>query len=420
MPARAELVERSGALKVALVQYGEGRRFARHADKALDRYLPGGVAADNAEMANAIDRFVLEYRLPDGKTVVETFVEESLDLTDEERTLLLGWRDVIEGIFEVERREGQALILTNLVDDLTYRTRSSMGPATIQRARMGSFLITRLVPIEDEWLFSGIASVYPSTLRNEMYRAAVELTLMRPADAFRNPEKLEQARTLQREERRGFVEFFGADLVVAPGHEIEARMQAYMRFRMHDMRDENGKSAADRSRELYGEEPPEIDFSLPGDMTEAETVAIIYDEDEGLLFLRDFGRLEEAFADPQLASSRPHRETLLGQLKEPGLTPLPFRRLGARDPERASRLFALLLKRPDFSWERDSEALFRQYKPDYFAQPPLPTTAPLSPRLSRVRLGQPEPARDAPRRHHQPQPARQPKRRAKRRGGRSR
>ena len=252
-----------------------------------------------------------------------------------------------------------------------------------------------------------------------MYRAAVQLTLMRPADAFRNPEKLEQACQLQREDRRGFVEFFGADLVVAPGSEIEARMRAYMHFRTHEMRDEQGKSAADRSRELYGEEPPEVNFELPGDMAEAETVAMLYDEDEGLLLLRNFGLLEAAFADPQLAASRRHREAVLSHLREPGLSPLPFRRLGARDPERASRLFALLLKRPDFSWERDSEALFRQYKPEYFAQPPLPTTAPLSPRLSRARLAQTEPSPAAPRRH-QPPPARRSKRRAKRRAGRSR
>src|SRR5207342_2685540 len=103
------------------------------------------------------------------------------------------------------------------------------------------------------------------------------------------------------------------------------------------------------SREVYGEEPPEVSFELPDSMTDAETVAIIYDEAEGMLFLRNFGLLEEAFGDPQLAASRRHREALLGQLKEPDLTPLPFRRLGARDPERASRLFALLLKRPDFS-----------------------------------------------------------------------
>jgi hypothetical protein len=420
MPASAELVERSGDLKAALVEYGEGRRFARHLDKALDQYLASGLAADEAELANAVDRFILEYRLPDGKTVVEMFVEEHVDLTDEERTLLLGWRDVVEGIFQVDRREGQALILTNLVDELTYRARSNVGPAAVQKMRTGSFLITRLVPIEDEWLLSGISSIYPSSYRQEIYRAAADIALRNPALVFRNPEKLEQGWELQRKEQRGFVEFFGTDLVVAPGSEIEARMQAYMHFRTHEMRDENGKSAADRSRDLYGAEPPEIAFTLPAEMTEADTVGVIYDEVEGMLFLRNFARMEERFARPELATDDRYRQTALGYLRDPDLSPLPFRRLAERDPERASRVFALLLKRPDFSWDRDGEALLRQYKPDYFEQPPLPSVAPVSPRLARVQLARPEPDAAAPRRHHQPQSAQRAKRRAKRRAGRSR
>lgn len=418
MPPRPELVERSGDLKAALVAYGEARRFARHLDRALDRYLPGGVAADDAELANAVDRFLLQYELPDGKTVVELFVEEHLDLTDEERTLLLGWRDVVEGIFQIDRREGQALVLTNLVDDLTYRARSNRGPAAIQTMRVGSFLITRLVPIEEEWLLSGISSIYPAAYRDDIYRAAANLALQNPALVFRNPEKLEQAWTLQREERRSFVDFFGTDLVVLPGSGIEERMRAYMRFRTHDVRDENGKSAADRGRELYGAEPPEIDFRLPAEMTEAETVGVLYDAVEGMLFLRNFGLLEAAFADPELASRGRHREAMFGHLKDPALSPLPFRRLAERDPERASRLFALLLKRPNFSWDRDSDALFRQYKPDYFARPPLPGVAPLSPRLARAARARPEAGAAAPRRRHPP--AQRSKRRAKRRAGRSR
>lgn len=418
MPPRSELVERSGDLKAALVEYGQSRRFVRHLDKALDQYLPDGLAADDAALANAMDRFLLQYTLPDGRTVVELFVEEHLDLTDEERTLLLGWRDVVEGIFQVDRREGQALVLTNLVDDLTYRARSNRGPAAIQKMRMGSFLVTRLVPVEDEWLLSGISSVYPAAYRDDVYRAAANLALQNPALVFRNPEKLAQAWALQREERRSFVEFFGADLVVLPGSEVEERMRAYMHFRTHEVRDENGTSAADRSRDLYGAEPPEVDFTLPADMTEAETVGVLYDEVEGMLFLRNFGLLDEAFADPELAASPRHREAMFGHLRDPDLSPVPFRRLAERDPERASRLFALLLKRPDFSWDRDGDALFRQYKPDSFERPPLPGVAPLSSRLARAQLARPEADAAAPRRRHQP--VQRSKRRAKRRAGRSR
>jgi hypothetical protein len=55
-------------------------------------------------------------------------------LPEHERELLLGWRDVVEGIFEVHGRDGDALIVENLVDELTYRVSSNMGLSVFQTA----------------------------------------------------------------------------------------------------------------------------------------------------------------------------------------------------------------------------------------------------------------------------------------------
>jgi len=73
-----------------------------------------------------------------------------------------------------------------------------------------------------------------------------------PALVFRNPERLAQGRQRQREERRHFIAFFGSDLVVLSGEGLAARMAAYWQFRMHEVRDAEGRSAADHFRERYG------------------------------------------------------------------------------------------------------------------------------------------------------------------------
>ena len=69
--------------------------------------------------------------------------------------MVLGWRDVVQGPFEVQRRDGPALVVVNLVDELSYRVRSNMGPAVFRRMPPRSFLIARLVPVGDEWMLSG-------------------------------------------------------------------------------------------------------------------------------------------------------------------------------------------------------------------------------------------------------------------------
>ncbi len=133
-----------------------------------------------------------------------------------------------------------------------------------------------------------------------------------PALVFRNPERLAQGRQRQREERRHFIAFFGSDLVVLSGEGLAARMAAYWQFRMHEVRDAEGRSAADHFRERYGPAAQLPEADLPADLGEADTVGVVYDEVEGNYFWTDFGVLQETFADPALAARRRHREAVLG------------------------------------------------------------------------------------------------------------
>ncbi len=249
MSASSGLVRRSGDVKGELVDFAQGSRFARSFRQALKERFAGAAAVDEEQFINFLDWFVLQHRLPDGRTVVERFVAARPDLSDEERAMLLGWRDVVEGIFEVQRRDGEALVTVNLVDELPYRVRSNLGPAVFSRMPRRSFLVTRLVPIGDEWLLSGATSVLPAASSAEARRVAAEIAVRHPALAFRDPERLARGWELQREDRRYFVAFFGSDLVVLSGSELAGRMRAYGQFRMRQARDAKGRSAADRARE---------------------------------------------------------------------------------------------------------------------------------------------------------------------------
>jgi len=99
--------------------------------------------------------------------VVEHFVAERPGLPEEERALLLGWREVVEGSFRVRRRDGDALVAVNLVDELPYRVRSNRGPSALASMRRGTFVIARLVPVAGEWLLRGASTVLPAAGRGE-------------------------------------------------------------------------------------------------------------------------------------------------------------------------------------------------------------------------------------------------------------
>ena len=66
--------------------------------------------------------------------------------------MLLGWRDVVEGVFEIRERDGEAIIAVNLIDELTYRVYSNAGPVALAPMEPGCFMIAGNVPIGVGWM----------------------------------------------------------------------------------------------------------------------------------------------------------------------------------------------------------------------------------------------------------------------------
>ena len=367
------LLDRAAELKQQLVQFSQSGRY----DRAFRNMLAEGqqdAGLEGEEQAILLwDSFLLEHRLRDGRTVVEQFVESRPDLSPQDCELLLGWRDVVTGVFEVQRRDGSALVLSNLVDDLTYRTLATTGPSVFRRMPRRSFLLTRVVPLGDEWMFSGPTTVLRPADRDIACRLALEMTLRSPETAYRNPERLARARELQQAERERFLRFFGSDLVVVPGSQAQRRLDEFSEFSHAEL-----MRAITRPR---GSARP-VTMTLPPEVVGAETVGLVFDEDDGLSFWPDFGLVEEAFADPELARHRRYRHHVLACLKDQEQPPTALRRLAERDPAKASALFSRLLKRKDFDWSREGEQLLRTAKSDYFARPHLPQITPVSDRLA--------------------------------------
>ena len=90
---------------------------------------------------------------------MDRFVASRPDLDATDREMLLGWRDPVEGIFEIRGYDGDAIIIAQV---------------------------------------------------------ALKVATRQPGLVFRNPEKVERGWQQMREDRAEFVEFFGGDEVVLP------------------------------------------------------------------------------------------------------------------------------------------------------------------------------------------------------------
>ena len=374
----ADLLDHCSDLKRRLVEFARSRRFSRRFDQAL-RAGSRGKAVDESEFINIIDHFILQRPLPGGRTVVDTFVSAHPELAEADRQMLLGWRDVVEGVFEIPERDGEAIITINLIDELTYRVYSNAGPAALTPMKPGCFMIARIVPIDTGWMLSGTQQTLDASQRAGVLQVAAELAAKNPRLVFRNPAKVTQGWELARKQRVMFIESFGSDLIVVPGSEVASRMNGFLAWYTRRVLEEADPAASSVDAGVAARTPA---FSVPGELASAPTVALAYDETEGLVFLGNFALVREAFENPGLAANPEHRQAVLGYLKADSISTLPFRRLAGADTSRASQLFQHLLKKPGFSWERDGEALLRKHKPWCFEAKPLPPVTPLSSELA--------------------------------------
>ncbi|TLQ44909.1 hypothetical protein [Streptomyces marianii] len=385
-PSLADLIERSAELKGQLVAFGQSARFDRWLTPLLLEAAGPERQLDEGGAIRIIDHFILRYRLPGGSTVVDRFVAGRKDLTAVDREILLGWRDPVEGIFEIQRKEKDAVVLLNLVDDLEYRTYSNVGRAAFRGVSKGGFLHTCLVPVHSAggaWLVSGAMSSYPKSSATEIAQAAIRLATNQPELVFRNPVKIEQGWQRMREDRAAFVEFCGGDELVLPPAEAEDLLNGYYRHRQEAA--VAGQPGRARGRRLPGLDLPF--FELPRELADSDTIGVIYDQVDGLNFYVDYGMLRDLFADPALVARRQHQDLLRTYLREESIAPLPIRRLAAAHPETADAVFRKLLRKPGFTWSEHGEALLRRRKPWYYADEPRPGVSVIGDRLSALAVG---------------------------------
>jgi hypothetical protein len=356
-----ELVQRSAVLKQELVAYAWQGRQGRDLTEAVVARFGDPVVSTDEELAEFIDRFILSRRLSDDRTVLERFVRSRGELPRAERDVLLRWRDPLEGYFDVESLDGEALVCTNVIDELPYRIRTNVGPELFRdRVPPGSILLARVVPLLDEWLISGTVSIFTADRRDDALLAAWEAAHDWPALVFRNPAKLESAWRQQGEDRAAFVAWFGSDQVVVPGAELVERWAAFWAHR-------------------YGDgAPPYADLS---ELVDAATVGLIYDEQHGFGFYAELGRFEAAFAGPERARTPDELQVVEEYLRDDSVNGVPLLRCARQYPEAVDVVLAQVLRRPRFRWARDGDELLRRFKPGFLDADPLPQFLPLSEQL---------------------------------------
>ncbi|WP_406274179.1 hypothetical protein OH799_00655 [Nocardia sp. NBC_00881] len=328
----------------------------------LARISPENHSNDDI-VAHEFYNVLLNHRLDTGYLVVEQFVVERDDLSDADRTMLLGWRNNFKGLFEIKEVLVDGLRLFNHIDELTYAIRTARGEDALSLLSSGMLIIGRLASWADEWIFMGSAQTFIAEAAEAQLAKVPRLQRENPDLVFRNPAKLAEGWKLQAAQRADFIAYHGSDTVMVHGSQAHDAWTVSYR-----------QSCLDAGRAWNEEAFPPLSEAITG----SDDVTLIFDEVDGLSFYVNYATVRAVFADPDLVDEPPYRDAVVTYLHNDAFPPVPLARLAAAYPHNASRLFAKLLRKPDFSWERDGDNVLRKAKARWYAGPRLPRVVPIS------------------------------------------
>ena len=313
----------------ALLYQRIGGRAEELAMAAAERH--GGWPADD-DVGDFLDFAALEWVDAEGWTEAERVVAEGAAPAAVAR-----WsREVQTALWVVDGWEGDEVLLRDAATETEMAVYAPGRQAELPRRAVTR---ARVIPWDGRYQFSGAPDVW------EPMGVVARLDLLRAWQEGPEPALLGHLRRLrvgflrQREDREGFIALFGRDLVVTDSPEAMAdaleRLALHL-LEAHPVPSLGGRTRAQAWRDETGKDPVAVSYTPGASLSGPGRHGIVYDLVEGIHFLPDYGD----FVD-HLTGVAAHPEVVRRYLEDPGITALPFRRVGQ------TAALARLLGRPD-------------------------------------------------------------------------
>ena len=390
------ILQRAGELKHKLIEFSGKNLFNQERNKAWLKYF--GPITDismdqEGKYINFLDYFILEWKLSNGDTIADCFTKENKKLIDEEKNIINNWKKVFSGIFQVKKILTDGFILINLIDNTEYTVKSttSLDPMI----KKSDFLLSRILPLENYYIFSGATSCIPAKNKVQIYQLVTDFLKRCPSAIFAHNEKeLREAYNLQEEEYNDFVEFFGTDEIILSGKEIQGKLKEFYHYRYFQKKDPVlKKTKAELFQKKRGHLPTLPELNFPAKILETEEIGVIYDKREGLNFFAWYGIFKEIFFQEDFKNIPGYQEIIAAYLTSPTISALPFIRMAEQYKDNAERVFKDIFGIDNFSIPKDLYRLLEKYKPDYKISTPsiIPVKGKIKDFLQSQKIGRTQP-----------------------------
>lgn len=336
------LIERATRLKQRLVEFVTRGPMADRHGEVLDEQ--GVESLTFQEFIDFTDWFIFEWESDDGETVLDEFADSADDLDETDLEIVDGWQEAITDLFDVVDVRPDCFMIADVEGNrfCAVPTGVAMEEMAIEP---GMSVSTRIVPVGEIYLLSGIQEFYKS--RDEATRMLVE----------------EMEDEIDRWLYDAFVAHFGSDETVLSPSEVNERLEEFAQEAIRDFKPE-GADATIGELLGTGSEMPRFFGALEVDYEKGENIVVLVDPSEGPALIYGYDIVRDYVASGEGDRGR-SRAKLLEILEDGTVPPFVVRRLAALSPSNFQSLVADALDEPDFDVELDLEDLIDDFKGGY-------------------------------------------------------
>lgn len=404
------ILERSHELKQALIE------FVLEAEGELAQSLEAYAAAqshrerqDIAQRDLIIDTFLSEGKVGD-KDVLDLFLESQPELSENDRNLVSSWRCSFIALFAAIQVLPDGFELMNWLTAKHYivKPNNLLTLQEMSRFKEGEILLTRIAPVtESVWMFSG-----PCIPMGKLGKPKLAVAIGNFKENYNKslysdaPELLELAWQSVEEYHQDFLGFFGSDEVVMPGYQMNKKIEEFQEVLTKKrlaavgidenkslseiaaeagVTEEEMKAAAEESgadskaiAQMFDSKNPTKmvtpKVELPANLKKAEQLTALTHPRWGQIFLPTYSRFKAMLEAEDWQNNIENTEKLVRQyLEDSTINAFIWHRLAETYPAQMEKLLKTVLQRPEFTIDRDLDALLQEYnKP---IEPDLPEIA---------------------------------------------
>lgn len=372
-------------------------------ESAVAGQLARSAAKDTKQRDMAVDIFLTRGQVGT-QTPLALFIQSNPQLLPSDRALIQSWHRSFNGLFVVQQGARDRVKLMN------WLTAKSYDVKTETLFKPGEILLTRLAPLEADWMFLSPVVQLGSLGKPKLAVAIGNFKQSYKFDLYGDaPDLLEAAWASVERYHQDFLDFFGGSKLTLSGYELSKKLPEFQDFitqrRLDEVGIDQNKSLSELAAEA-GVSAKEISeninemaealgidadaaakmmhnkaaakmvtpqVELPPDLKKAERVTLLAHPRWGQMILPTYGTLIDLLNSENWQDNQATPALMRKAIADPEMNAYVWHGIAEQYPIALEKVLQAVLQRPDFVLTRDLDGLLQAHHK--LLEPELPEIA---------------------------------------------